>query len=102
MECLGKKYEATNKLLNKLVEKGHVERKKRVGELGGFEWEYSLSENKIKHLKKLTYHLIDKMDVLSDFISFFKGSLGSALNDKNEDTLKKQLQEFFKNKLNSS
>lgn len=102
MERLGKKYEATNKLLNKLLEKGHVERKKRVGELGGFEWEYSLSENKIKQLKKLTYHLMDEMDILSDFISFFKDSLGFVLNGKKKDVLKKQLQGFFKNKLNSS
>lgn len=57
MEHLHKEYQATNKMLKKLVGKKYIIRNKRTGELGGAEMEYALAESTIIFLQDLKIYL---------------------------------------------
>ena len=61
MEKLNKEYQATNKLLNRLVNKKYIVRIKKTGELGGAEWEYSLTDKELIFLNDLTRFLEESL-----------------------------------------
>ena len=109
MESLNKEYQATNKLLKKLVDKKYIVRRKKTGELGGAEWEYSIADKEIEFLKTLTRLLEESLGFkhkyrINDIITDFSQNLPDLIKISNLNLkdpkiikLKENIEKYFQN-----
>ena len=107
MENLNREYQATNKLLKRLVDKKYMVRTKKTGELGGAEWEYSLADNEMTFLNDLTRFLEESLgfeskkkidEIITNFMQNLPEIITKSdiiLNDSKVIKLKENVEKYF-------
>jgi predicted transcriptional regulator len=101
MEALGKKYEATNKILNRVLKLGTIEKESRPRERSGYFWIFKLTKEKTLEINKLIYDLIKKLDILGNFEESFNNLIKEAgLNPEDPKIIKLKIliENYFKDK----